>query len=192
MKKFRIVKESFQNIKKCPGCALKKHRRNQVIGKGSIPATILFIGEAPGKSEDLLGEPFVGPSGNLLNRMIRDASDLAKCKPPSYFITNTVLCRPWIWDNSRDNYGSNREPKRSEILACKKNIIEIANIIEPEFVVFIGQVSFMYYSGEFKDNARITHPSAHLRFGGDYGGQTSPMYNTDIRTLSDLFRRFKC
>lgn len=192
MKKFHIVKKDpFRIVKKCPGCKLGKHARKQVIGRGEVPAKLLFIGESPDKSEDVMGEPFVGPSGALLERMIIDASDLAGCKPPSYYLTNTVLCRAWVWDQSSELYGENREPKKSEILACKKNLLEIHKIIQPEFIVFVGNIAKQYYSKEFRESVRISHPETHLRFGGDYGGQASPIYNTDIRTLSDLFRKFR-
>lgn len=189
-RKFKVKVDRFKKVKACPGCRLMKHRRRQVIGKGSIPATLLFIGEGPGKTEDLTGEPFTGISGNLLDRMIEDACDLAECDPPSYYITNTVLCRAWIWDEENEDFGKDREPKRSEVLACKKNVLEIARIVKPKMVVFVGQVAKMYYSGEFPVHAKITHPAAHMRFGGFTCGQASPYYQTDIRTLADLFEEY--
>lgn len=180
-------KNPFAKIKLCSGCRLKSHRRKQVIGRGDAPATILFIGEGPGKTEDLLGEPFVGPSGNLLDQMIQDASAMAWTSPPSYYITNMVLCRPWIWQDSDPDCGHDREPTKQEVLACMPNVMEIARIVKPKLVIFFGRVAESYYKKEFPDRIRITHPAAHLR----YGGKSSPTYMQDIRTLSEVFRRVK-
>lgn len=186
----RIVikhKNPLAKVKFCPGCTLRPHRRKQVIGRGSVPAKLLFIAEAPGKTEDLLGEAMVGPSGNLLEKMIEDAAILSNMKPPSYYITNCVLCRPWIWDENHEDYGRGREPAENEILACMPNVLTIARIVNPELVVFIGRISERYYKKEFVNNLHITHPAFHLRFGG----KASPMYQQDVRTLSEAYRSLK-
>lgn len=186
-----VVKfDRFRKVKQCHGCALIHHRRSQVVGRGSIPAKLLFIGESPGKTEDLIGDPFVGVAGKLIDKMIEDACLLAECESPSYYLTNAVLCRAWDWGQNSEHYGMNREPKKIEILACKKNILEIAHIVKPEIVVFIGTVARTYYGSEFPNHARITHPEIHMKYGGYNCGQASPFYSTDIRTLSDLFRRY--
>jgi len=180
-------KDPMAKVKLCPGCRLKEHRRKQVIGRGSVPAKILFIGEGPGKTEDLLGDPFVGPSGNLLEQMLQDASAISRTSLPSYYITNTVLCRPWIWKESDPDFGQGREPTKQEVLACMPNVLHIARIVKPKLVIFVGRVAESYYRKEFPGSIRITHPAAHLR----YGGKTSPFYMQDIRTLSEVFRSIK-
>jgi len=187
IKRLLKKKNRFAKIKLCKGCRLKGHRRNQVIGRGDVPAKILFIGEGPGKTEDLLGEPFVGPSGNLLELMLQDASDLAKVPPPSYFITNTVMCRPWIWNENDSEYGHGREPTKHEALSCMANVMEVAKIVEPAIVIFVGRVAESFYKKEFPESLRITHPAAHLRFGG----KCSPTYMQDIRALSEVFKRYR-
>jgi len=180
-------KDLFYKIRFCRACSLHKYRLNLVIGRGSIPARILFIGEGPGKTEDLLAEAFVGPSGNLLNMTLQDASLLAGVKIPSYYITNAVLCRPWISDSNDRDYGNNREPKKKEVLSCMSNIMQIYKIVKPEYIIFIGRVSEGYYKKEFPDSIRITHPAFHLR----YGGKASPTYLQDVRVLSELFKGMK-
>lgn len=180
-------KNPFAKVKRCPGCRLKGHARNQVIGKGSVPASLLFIGEGPGKTEDLLGEPFVGPSGNLLELMLKDASAMVRTSPPSYYITNTVLCRPWIWNEKDPDYGHGREPTKQEVLACMPNVIAVSRIVKPKLVIFIGRIAEKYYKKEFPDSLRITHPAFHLR----YGGKASPTYMQDVRILSEVFKRFR-
>lgn len=180
-------KNPFHEIMQCPGCRLKGHRRNQVIGRGEVPAKLLFIGEGPGKTEDLFAEAFVGPSGKLLDRMIEDASKEVNVPPPSYYITNTVMCRPWIWNENDPDYGQNREPNKNEVLACTPNVMQVAKIVQPEFVVFVGRVAETYYKREFREGIRITHPAAHLRFGG----VASPTYQLDVRNLSEVFKRLR-
>ena len=187
----RKHKNPFHKVKACPGCDLKLHKSKcksgQVIGRGDIPADLLFIGEAPGKTEDMLGEPFVGPCGNLLQQMIDDACTMAGVlKELKYYITNTVLCRPWIWDEDDEKFGDNRRPNEEEVLACMPNIVEIAKVIRPSLVVFVGKISEQYYQKEFPESISITHPDYHLKFGG----KSSPYYRTDIRVLCDAFEEF--
>ena len=184
-------KNKFWKVKKCPGCELKEHKTRksskQVIGRGSVPADIMFIGEAPGKTEDMLGEPFVGPAGNILEMMLNEAMDYAKVrKQLKYFITTTVLCRPWVWDEEDELCGQNRKPSEDEVLACMPNVIEIARVVKPSLVVFLGKVGEQYYGKEFPNTISIFHPAFHLRFGG----KASPYYRTDLRILADTFKEF--
>lgn len=185
----KLIKKSSSSLNiitnNCKGCKLKLHRRKIVIGRGTIPAKILFIGEGPGKSEDLLGEPFVGVSGNLLNTMIEEAAKEAKCSPPPYYLTNIVFCRPWIWNEDNEDFGKKRDPLRSEILSCMPYVMRIARKVRPELVVFVGRIAESYYRKEFREGIYITHPAAHLR----YGGRCSPTYALDVRNLSEAFRR---
>ena len=93
-----------RTCKACIGCELC-HRRNHVVfGVGNRSADILFVGEGPGEQEDLLGEPFVGPAGKLLDDMLSIIDlDRKKC-----YIANIVKCRP----------PGNRDPKEEEQDAC--------------------------------------------------------------------------
>ncbi|MBW1779343.1 MAG: hypothetical protein JRL30_01265 [Deltaproteobacteria bacterium] len=75
----------------CTRCGLAEFRRKIVLGEGDLPADLLFVGEAPGKNEDLMGRPFVGPSGRLLHGAIELAGDKVDFTP-TYFITNSVAC----------------------------------------------------------------------------------------------------
>lgn len=158
-----------------------------VVGSGDYPADILFIGEAPGKSEDLLGEPFVGPSGRLLHRMLEDASKMSGQPIPSYFITNTILCRPYIEDEKDMNWLENREPTREEVLNCTPHILGIYRQVKPKVVVFVGKISEQYYKKEFSVSIRILHPAALLR----QGGLSSPYYLTSVRNLSTAFKQVR-
>jgi DNA polymerase len=139
------------------------------MGRGSCPAKILFIGEAPGKTEDLLGEPFVGASGKLLDAMLEDAGYTNE-----YYITNTVFCRP-----TDEPFGANREPKDNEVLACRKNFMRIFEVVKPRFVIFVGKVAERFYSKEFPHSVTILHPSFILR----KGGKISPFYMHNVNIL---------
>jgi DNA polymerase len=173
------------DLKNCSRCSIAKGRRNFVQGRGSIPADLLFIGEAPGKSENLLGEPFVGPSGNLLEYMLKDLSKRLHLKEMiSFFITNVILCRPYVTDESSVDYGNNRTPSPNEIINCFPYVIAICKKVNPKFVVFIGAVSEEMFSGEFPLHIKIYHPAFLLK----HGGQRSSFYQTDIRLLEEAYK----
>lgn len=159
---------------KCTECPLHKTRRNVVIGRGCIPAQILFIGDTPRKSEDLLGEAVFGPAKMLLDTMLVDASKLARVQVPTYYVTYSVLCHA-----TDELAGDNRDPFPSEVLACSKNVLSIANMIQPKFVVFIGKLAQKYWSKEFPYNTTIQN----LIFLLHQGGKFSPWYQTNIQHL---------
>jgi len=167
----------------CRRCSLYKTRRNIVIGKGVCPADILFIGEAPGKSEDMLCEPFIGASGKLLDALLDEAVKLAlvnnniNMTKVSYYVTNTLLCRP-----TNEIGGDNRQPLPEEVAACAQNIMNIYNCVRPKIVVFVGKVAQKYYHKEFTVNATILHPSFILR----QGGKNSPFFLQTARILANI------
>lgn len=169
----------------CHDCELGIFRRGKVVpGRGVAPAEILFIGEAPGQSEDSVGLPFIGKSGKLLDRMLLDAYHESSCDVmPTYFITNTVFCRPYIWDKDDDDYLDNREPRSAEILACMKNVMEIHRIVSPRQVIFLGRIAERYYKKEFPGSIEIMHPAGVLR----QGGAGSMFYLQNVRVLTNIF-----
>ena len=174
----RTTKEMlFHKYKDCENCGLCQVRRQVVIGRGTIPATVLFMGEAPGKTEDLRGEAFVGRAGKLLDKMMIDAAKLIGIMPektPSFYIINTVLCHP-----SDSFAGPNRVPSQEEILACMPNIIDIYKEVRPELVIFLGKVAEQYYSKEFLLTASIQHPAFLLR--------QMVYYPQNVRKLAEAF-----
>ena len=84
------LKEFFLGIKNCSLCDLHKTRTNFVFGSGNASADILFIGEAPGKNEDLQGRPFVGQAGRILDDLLEGIG----LKREDVFIANVLKCRP--------------------------------------------------------------------------------------------------
>jgi DNA polymerase len=115
------------------GCALKKTATNLVFGMGSRQARIMLIGEAPGENEDRQGLPFVGPAGQLLDRMLgaigldRHADDPAK----AVYITNMLPWRP----------PGNRSPTDSEIAACMPFMVRHIELMAPHILIFAGGIS---------------------------------------------------
>lgn len=171
-----IVKE-YLNCERCP---LHQFRRKVVFGRGSIPAEILFIGEAPGRSEDLVGEPFVGPSGKLLDEALNLAQEMAGLdKQPRYFITNVCACRP------TDRVGGpNREPSFEEAYACFPRVQATYADIEPRKVVFLGKVPAELLGKAFPEAIKLPHPAWILR----QGGKASPLFRALARDLSQILK----
>ncbi|MBU0612193.1 uracil-DNA glycosylase [Patescibacteria group bacterium] len=108
-------------------CELKKTATQPVPGNGSAHAKIVFIGEAPGKSEDEQGRPFVGAAGKFLAEMLESIG----LKREEIYITNIVKYRP----------PNNRDPLPEEKDACREWLIEELNFINPKLVVFLGRHS---------------------------------------------------
>lgn len=186
--KIGIDRDTADEIYTCQRCNLHKYRKYIVIGKGEVPADILFMGEAPGRSENVCGLPFEGITGTFLHkRMLRQATRLAKrnlgkriFKIPSFYITNTIMCRPC--DSLQ---GGNRKPKPHEVLACKPNLLKVIQQVDPKIVVFVGKESLKYYKDEFVEYAHIQHPSFLVRTGG----QGSSHYNQNIIILADVIEK---
>ena len=108
----------------CVDCALSETRTTVVFGVGTYEARLMLVGEAPGKNEDLQGEPFVGAAGKLLDRLL-GAIGLDRSQ---VYIANVLKCRP----------PGNRDPKPEEIDACKGYLREQIRLIGPDVVMTLG------------------------------------------------------
>jgi len=167
-------------MQRCVKCGLSNVSRQEVIGRGSIPAKVLFIGEAPGLSEDVQGKPFCGPSGVILGQAILTAAKLVKLTHiPSYYMTNVVRCRPI------DKDGNNRTPTYEEAWACFPNLEQVYLDVEPKEVIFLGKVVKDYCLKAWPHGVALDHPAYLLRIGGT----ESPEYIRFVRNLSEVFRR---
>lgn len=107
------------------GCGLKKTATQAVPGEGSGNAEIVFIGEAPGRSEDKLGRPFVGAAGKFLDEML----GLINLQREDIYITNIVKYRP----------PGNRDPLPQEKVACRDWLLDELKVISPKLIVFLGR-----------------------------------------------------
>lgn len=148
----------------CQSCALADTRHNVVFGVGNKQADVLFIGEGPGEQEDLQGEPFVGPAGQLLDVML-SVIDLHRS---NVYIANIVKCRP----------PKNRDPLNIEQEACIGYLRSQTALLKPKIIVCLGRIAAMRIidkdfritrqHGQWFERAGIQimalyHPSALLR-----------------------------
>ncbi len=115
------------SCKSCTRCGLCETRRNVVFGVGNRQTSILFVGEGPGEQEDLKGEPFVGPAGQLLDDMLSIIDlDRTNC-----YIANIVKCRP----------PHNRDPLEIEQEACVGYLRQQISLIKPKIIVCLGRIA---------------------------------------------------
>lgn len=119
--------EVASRVASCKLCALHTGRTKTVFGTGDPATKVMFIGEGPGRDEDLQGKPFVGRSGQLLTKII-EAIDF---KREDVYITNIVKCRP----------PNNRDPQEDEVRCCEQYLKEQIKLIKPRVICALGRVS---------------------------------------------------
>jgi DNA polymerase len=165
----------------CTNCDLCKTRTNAVPGKGSPNAQIMFVGEAPGRTEDLRGEPFVGAAGKKLDAMLEKNGILRE----SVYITNVVKCRP----------PNNRVPTQQERDACNKYLESEIKVINPKVICVLGNTASNSILGQgditknhgqtIKKEGRLYfltfHPAATI-----YNQQLRLLMEQDMQTLKKL------
>lgn len=122
------LRERAAVCQKCPNLAAS--RKNVVFGVGDIDASLMFVGEAPGVEEDAKGEPFVGPAGQLLTRIIQTMG-LSREK---VYIANVLKCRP---DTPGEKLG-NRKPTPDEMATCLPYLQAQIDLIQPKVIVALG------------------------------------------------------
>lgn len=123
-----------QKVKDCTRCRLHEGRTNIVYGTGNTERPdFLFLGEGPGAKEDIDGEPFVGPAGNLLNTILKHMG----YKREDVYICNVVSCRP----------PGNRDPKQDELDLCAPVWTSQVVAVRPRMIIALGKVSGNYLLG---------------------------------------------
>ena len=149
-------KQQWQDCCRCRYCATRK---NIVLARGSVPCDVLFIGEAPGASEDAIGQPFIGPAGKLLDRLIEEALENAygdpELRPPIAF-TNLVCCIP------KEGMQKIGEPEEASIEACEDRLNAFVELCQPKLIVHVGDLAEKF-GPEIENTVQITHPAAILR-----------------------------
>lgn len=170
----------------CPLCKLSRTRKNAVPGQGQVSAKIMFIGEAPGKNEDLKGKPFVGAAGRILDQ----AMEKAGIDRSMVFITNVVKCRP----------PSNRIPDKDERIACRPYLQRQISLISPKIICILGNTAYSSILGGKsitasrgkivkKDGQRYfltVHPAAAI-----YNSGLRSVFEKDLFKLSDEIKRIE-
>lgn len=133
------LKELEEHIGECHRCALGDTRTTLVFGVGRDDADVMFIGEAPGRNEDLKGEPFVGAAGKLLDDLLASIG----LHRSDVYIANILKCRP----------PGNRDPQQVEFETCTPFLREQARLIDPKVIVTLGNFATRFV---LKTSAGIT------------------------------------
>ena len=160
------LEEIADDVSMCTGCSLYRCRINTVPGEGSSMPDLMFIGEAPGATEDQEGRPFIGKAGLILTEMVSSLG----LERGQVFITNVIKCRP----------PNNRLPRPDEIEACLPYLERQIKILRPKIVVLMGNVAMFSILGMRGMGSRhgktyerngikffvTCHPAASFRSGG--------------------------
>jgi DNA polymerase len=120
------LNELGEVVSVCRKCPLADTRTQTVFGVGHPQADVVFVGEAPGREEDLQGQPFVGRAGQLLTRIIEGGMKMTR---DDVYICNVLKCRP----------PDNRDPKPDEVEACHGYLIQQLDIIRPKVIIALGR-----------------------------------------------------
>jgi len=116
-----------EEIGDCRRCKLSQKRKHIMFGEGNHNARLMFIGEAPGREEDVQARPFVGEAGMLLTRLIEKMG----LKREDVYIANIVKCRPPM----------NRDPEKDEIQQCREFLERQIDIIRPDIIMSLGRIA---------------------------------------------------
>ena len=130
-----------EKVGNCRKCALAATRLNVVFGEGNVSSRILFIGEAPGASEDETGKPFCGKAGGVLDQLLLKAG----LKRDDVYIANILKCRP----------PGNRNPKDEEIKVCSGYLDQQVDLIKPKIIGCLGNFSTRYIMERFGLASRV-------------------------------------
>ena len=179
------LEELKLQVEACHACSLADGRTQTVFGDGNPNARVLFVGEAPGKNEDLQGVPFVGKAGQNLNELL----GIAGLAREDVFIANVLKCRP----------PGNRDPRPEEIEVCTPFLREQTRTINPEFIVTLGNFATKFI---LKTEVGITRLHGTLQMAGRF--KVFPIYHpaaaiydhskwealeNDFATLGELLKK---
>lgn len=188
----RLLAKAAATAAACRKCQIGFDRRNNVYGEGDPCARLMLVGEGPGETEDLLGRPFVGRAGELLDKMLA-AIDLPR---EDVYICNTVKCRPTLHDGGKLR---NRAPTPHEMANCRAYLDEQIDIIAPAVILALGAPaakSFLgsdfgitkgrgrWYTGPNGIPLMVTfHPAYVLRQGGMALTETKRQVWSDLKQV---------
>ncbi len=184
------LEEIAEEIRACRRCPLHASRKNAVPGEGNPDARVVFVGEAPGRNEDLQGRPFVGAAGKLLTELLASIG----LRREDVFITNVVKCRP----------PNNRDPRPEEIEACLPFLERQLRVIDPDIIVALGRHSALtllrlagreegsimrirgrVFEVELFGRKRLLMPTLHPA-AALYNPRLRPLLEEDFRRLKEL------
>jgi uracil-DNA glycosylase family 4 len=153
----------------CTSCVLHEKRQQTVFARGTATADVAFVGEGPGRDEDIQGFPFVGAAGKLLDRMVAAMG----YERDEVYICNVVKCRP----------PENRTPRPEEMLACSRYLVPQLECVGPKYIVALGRCA-----AQALGVADVTGPWRG-RFGAWRGIPVMPTYHPAFLLRSPEFKR---
>jgi len=162
--------------KGCDRCPIHLTRTNVCLGRGALPCDALFVGEAPGPSEDVVGQPFVGPAGHLLDQVIERAT-VATQTPGTIGMGHNSL--NWAFTNLvgcflLDEDGDKEEPPDESIEACKPRLREFAELCDVpkgklRLVVAVGSLAFDWLKPGYKHSIKLHRPLSLVPQAPEFG-----------------------
>jgi uracil-DNA glycosylase len=183
-------------VQACRGCDLYRNATQAVFGEGTVRADVMLVGEQPGDKEDLVGQPFVGPAGQLLDRALEEAGiDRAQT-----YVTNAVKHFKW---QARGKRRIHQKPSWSESVACRPWLEAEIEAVKPRVVVCLGATAAQSLLGrdfrvtqhrgevlesDFAEHVTATiHPSAILRQQDDESRRAEyAAFVDDLRVAAGL------
>jgi uracil-DNA glycosylase len=157
------LKRLFDQARVCTRCSeLAATRKNVVFGAGNSDADLMFVGEAPGATEDEQGLPFVGRAGKLLDQLLEEIG----LTRPDVFVTNVLRCRP----------PGNRDPLPIEIENCREYLLGSIELIEPVVICTLGNFSTKLLRGDPTGITRL-HGQPEVRMLGACAVRLYPIYH---------------
>ena len=176
----RKLESIRQQVVECTRCELSKTRIKSVPGKGNFKSDVIFVGEAPGKNEDLNGEPFIGIAGKKLSIALEEVG----ISRDDVYITNIVKCRP----------PKNRVPNTTERSTCQEYLKQEISIIKPKIICILGNTAFNSLLGGseiIKHRGRLVRKEEQLYFLTIHPAAT--IYNQELITVlkKDIVKLFQ-
>jgi len=186
---YSSIEDMTQDCQQCQRCGLSAGRTNIVIGRGNPHAPVMIIGEAPGQNEDEQGLPFVGRSGELLEKIL---ASVQLSTDREVYICNVAKCRP----------PGNRTPTPSEINACKPYFLEQLRLVDPKIVLLTGatavkatiadargitKIRGQWFNWDGRWCMPIFHPAYLLRNSSREPGKPKWLMWQDIQTVRKKF-----
>jgi DNA polymerase len=186
--KKELMDDLITAVETCRGCHLRSHARNPVPGEGSLDATLMFVGEAPGYWEDVKGRPFVGRAGKLLDELLSSVS----LERRNVYISNLIKHRP----------PENRDPRQDEIQACTPYLDRQIQIIAPKVIVPLGRHAARYLLSKINTESKgITEARGKIHRADLFGFQldivptfhpAAALYNPSYKTaLQEDFKTIR-
>ncbi|MBW4613668.1 MAG: uracil-DNA glycosylase [Desmonostoc vinosum HA7617-LM4] len=139
---YSSITELAQHCNQCHRCVLGNTRTHAVVGRGNLKAPIMVVGEAPGQNEDETGLPFVGKSGQLLEKILASVN---LSTDEDVYIANINKCRP----------PENRVPTTEEMTACKPYLLEQIRLVDPKIILLTGATALKGLTGDKRGITKI-------------------------------------